>query len=371
MVEQSEGIGFAERTMGCIIGGAIGDAMGAPIEFQHIEMIHRTYGPDGIIEPPEIKGAYRFSDDTQMTVLTAYGLLFAETRMFSYGLMSHPMDYTWPAYRVWADKQGFKIQNLDDHTPWVMKYESMRSRRAPGNTCILSICGNDFRLKKEAPKNQSKGCGGLMRAAPAPIWCWKNGNKPGISMELAEDVAAATHGHPLGWMTAGFMGSLIHHILDGETLQASVDMAMEDSRKRYDHEKYLEEMMNPIEAAISLVSSDLPDEQCMETLGEGWVAEETLAMAVFACLRHPDDFRLAMRAAVNITGDSDSVGSVAGNILGAYLGIDAVDDAFDTHKLEDYPMLEQISKDLATVCPLGNDSYDFEWEHKYTITNDD
>jgi len=369
MAEQSKGIGFTERSLGCIIGGAIGDAMGAPIEFQDIGEIHRVHGPDGVTEPLEIRGAYRFSDDTQMTVLTAYGILFAETRMFSYGLMSHPMDYTWIAYRVWADKQGFKIYPPDDFSPWVMKYDSMRSRRAPGNTCIESICGSDSRLKKDSPTNDSKGCGGLMRSAPAPIWCWKNGKGPEKSMELAEDVAAATHGHPLGWMTAGFMGSLIHHILDGKTLQASVDMAMADSKKRYEHEKHLGEMMNLLEAAISLASSSLPDEKCMSTLGEGWIAEETLAMAVFACLRHPDDFRLAMKAAVNITGDSDSVGSVAGNILGAYLGIDAVSAVFDVRKLEDYPMLEEISKDLATECPLKNDRYDLEWERKYTIVH--
>lgn len=364
-------IGLTERSLGCILGGAIGDAMGYPVEFKRIKEIKSLYGPSGITEPEEYKGFYRFSDDTQMTVLTAYGLLFAETRLYSYGLMSHPMDYAWPAYRRWAVTQGEHIDLQNDHVPWVLEYDSMKARRTPGSTCLESIRNNPLRCVKERPVNFSKGCGGLMRAAPAPIWSWKNMKEADASMDLAADVAAATHSHPLGWLTAAFLGSLIHHILDRVSLEDSVLLAVNDCRKKYSGEKYLGEMLSLIDKAIAAAGSEVSDEEGMTSLGEGWIAEQTLALAVFACLRHPDDFGTAIRAAVNITGDSDSVGSVVGNIMGAYLGIDAVRKAFDIQKLEDYEMLEEIASDLATACPLErSSSATWRWEYKYTLADD-
>ena len=56
-------------------------------------------------------------------------------------------------------------------------------------------------------------------------------------------------------------------------------------------------------------------------LGEGWVAEETLAIAIYCSLKYCDDFEKAIIASVNHSGDSDSTGAVTGNIMGAYLGL--------------------------------------------------
>ena len=63
-------------------------------------------------------------------------------------------------------------------------------------------------------------------------------------------------------------------------------------------------------------------------LGEGWVAEETAAIAVYCALRYADDFERAIIASVNHSGDSDSTGAVTGNILGAYLGYSAIPEKF-------------------------------------------
>jgi ADP-ribosylglycohydrolase len=59
-------------------------------------------------------------------------------------------------------------------------------------------------------------------------------------------------------------------------------------------------------------------------LDQGWYADETFALAYFCVLNYPNDYKKAVQTAVNITGDSDSIGSVAGGILGAKLGIEAV-----------------------------------------------
>ena len=82
---------------------------------------------------------------------------------------------------------------------------------------------------------------------------------------------------------------------------------------------------------LDLADSDTPDIEAIHALGEGWVADETLAIAVFCALRYENDFEKALIAAVNHNGDSDSTGAVYGNILGACLGMDAIPDKFKTN----------------------------------------
>ena len=89
-------------------------------------------------------------------------------------------------------------------------------------------------------------------------------------------------------------------------------------------------------------------------------------MAVFSCLRHSDNAKACLRCAVNVTGDSDSIGSVAGNIIGAYLGEDAVRDAFDLAKLECYTCIGITAEDLVTECPSSEyGPIDEVWNRKY------
>lgn len=88
------------------------------------------------------------------------------------------------------------------------------------------------------------------------------------------------------------------------------------------HLKELESVLNLAVALSENVESDLDN---IHRLGAGWVAEETLAIAIYCVLRHQDNFSAGIIAAVNHAGDSDSTGAVTGNILGALLGCEAID----------------------------------------------
>lgn len=95
------------------------------------------------------------------------------------------------------------------------------------------------------------------------------------------------------------------------------------------HETLLEDFTKLIHKAIRLEDSLLQDWEIIENgLGGGWVAEETLAISIFSVLRHIDDFKGSMICAANHGGDSDSTGAVAGNIIGAILGYDAIPNEF-------------------------------------------
>lgn len=85
--------------------------------------------------------------------------------------------------------------------------------------------------------------------------------------------------------------------------------------------------------------------------GGGWVAEETLAVAVYCALRYSDDFFKGVIAAVNHSGDSDSTGAVTGNILGAWLGCGAIEDKWKQN-LELRSIIPGMADDLCYGCPL-------------------
>ena len=94
---------------------------------------------------------------------------------------------------------------------------------------------------------------------------------------------------------------------------------------RYD-EKHLDELVNIINKAVKLSENDDTDLNNIHQLGEGWIAEEALAIAIYCALKYQDDFSECIITAVNHNGDSDSTGAIAGNILGAYIGYDAIDN---------------------------------------------
>ena len=352
-----------DHAVGCLLGGAMGDSFGYPIEFKPLEEIKSAFGKEGLKEPLLRGGYYMISDDTQMSLLTADGLLCALTRWCTRGLAAPPYNYIYRKYRRWAQLQGFETDDESFADSWLFSDPAMYAMRAPGNTCINELCRNADPATMDSPRNDSKGCGGLMRVAPVGLFCRDYGKEKAV--RLASEIAATTHGHPYGYMTAGMLSSMIYHIAQGEDLHQSVSNAEADCREFFG-DPMIDGLCSIIDNAVDLSESVRGDEECMRSLGEGWVAEETLAMAVFACLRHSDDAIGCLRCAVNVTGDSDSIGSVAGNIIGAYLGADAIKKSFDTDRLECSEMIEVIAVDLVTECP----SYEFGpsdaiWDAKY------
>jgi ADP-ribosylglycohydrolase len=96
---------------------------------------------------------------------------------------------------------------------------------------------------------------------------------------------------------------------------------------------------------MQLTSCEAADVENIGKLGEGWVAEETVAIAVYCVLKYLDDFEEALIAAVNHKGDSDSTGAVTGNILGAALGYDAIPEHFKNN-VELLDVMLQVCDDL-------------------------
>lgn len=346
---------------GCLIGGAVGDALGYTVEFLSEYTINKRYGENGITEYDLVNGVAQISDDTQMTLFTANGLLLGET-MKRVGKEGDYCDYIALCYKDWFYTQNKRFPlPLEETSSWLVNLGELFSLRAPGNTCLSAL--TDFCQGKRgsvlSPINNSKGCGGVMRVAPIGIYFGKEKAIEEVDL-LAAEASAITHGHELGYIPSSGLAHILYRIVnDGYPLLKAVEEMIEEMPRLFPYADYVDDFVSLMKKAVELSQSNLSDIDAIHLLGEGWVAEETLAIAIFCALRYSKDFEKAVVASVNHNGDSDSTGAVTGNILGAYLGLSKIPEKY----LENLELKEVI----LTLADDLFDGYreDKDWKKKY------
>lgn len=380
------GMNINDRIRGSIIGGAVGDALGYPVEFMTYDSIVDTYGSNGITYFELTNEIAEFSDDTQMTLFTANGLLNGIIRNRCFHKDAPLTDYVSCAYTDWYRTQflqGIMIPE-NERDCWLDSVPQLYSLRAPGNTCLSAIgqrrCGMEV-------YNNSKGCGGIMRVAPVAFVFGEA--EPSDTREkfvhhadiirLACEVTRLTHLHPLGFLPAGMMAHLLYRIIhtserittdwvksavfDGLWfLENLTDPATGNSYKSL-YPEALDEMNTMILKAFKLAFSITDDVKSIRQLGQGWTGDEALYIALYCVIRHLDNLKDAVVASVNHDGDSDSTGSITGNIIGAIHGYKAMkeqnlfcpEEKTLEETLELSKVILAIADDLAYVAG-GNDT---------------
>lgn len=357
-----------DRYRGCFIGGAAGDALGYAVEFLEDRDIFKKYGESGITEYDLVDGIAQISDDTQMTLFTANGLLLGTARSRTRGVMETYPSYIALCYLDWlktqnTEKLGFEKPGYS----WLNNIPAMNHSRAPGLACICSLTQGGLGSTAK-PINDSKGCGGIMRVAPIGLYFEEKDCRAEEIDKLGAEAAALTHGHELGYMPAAALVHIIH--IAAHHPEATLLFAVEDSMRAlpelFPNAEYLNALLEILQRAIELSKKDLNDLDAIRELGEGWVAEETLAIAVYCSLKYQHDFSKALIAAVNHSGDSDSTGAVTGNILGAYLGLGKIPQKY-LDKLELQDVILEIADDLFYNYRMGecNSCCDKVWTQKY------
>lgn len=394
MSERSrQSVELKDRVLGCMVGGAVGDALGYPVEFRTWNDIVNEFGDKGITRYKLVRnGKALISDDTQMTLFTAAGLLLGMTRGYMRGIMGRPDTYCECTYIDWLMTQKLTERPADDgmftngHT-WLLDVPELYSRRAPGNTCIMAI---EALKNHDGVKNVSCGCGGVMRTAPIALLCsihqYADGNKEYIDM-MAAEAARLTHKHPLGFLPSAVLNHLIMDIMDGEIVgrdrlahaaKLAIDVLPEidsepDHHKTYGElwPKHIKRQQDIVMQAIDLAHTDIPDVKAIAQIGEGWTGHEALAIAIYSAIKHADSFEDAVISAVNHSGDSDSTGAICGNIMGCLLGRSRIPDYY-TDKLEIVDVIEEMATDLYTGCIISEyDPRDTpekkKWFKKYVL----
>ncbi len=354
--------------IGCLIGGAAGDALGAPVEFLTLQQIRNHYGQQGVTGYVEFgEGSGEFTDDTQMTLFTAEALLRAYHRAMLKGIGGALNTIAHHSYLRWLHTQGETVscENIHhgvyDLEGWLIRQKLLYKRRAPGNTCISAL-ESGIAGSVENPINNSKGCGTIMRMAPVGlIW-------PGNAEDAFKhgcDLAAITHGHPSGYLSAGFFAAVISEIAAGNKI---ID-AIHDVSTILKHWDHHHETLEAVNKALALakevyIPGVKPHPEMIKQLGAGWVAEEALAISLFASLIFEKDFRSGVLYAVNHGGDSDSTGSITGNILGLINGLESIPPEWVTN-LKGNEIVATIAQDLHTGVKGDSFDMDNEWWEKY------
>lgn len=357
-----------DKYQGCLLGGAVGDALGYTVEFLQADEIFKKYGSNGITKFELKNGVAQISDDTQMTLFTANGLILGTTRAITRGIMGKYADYIGYCYKDWLKTQRKnKLKEDEIYYSWLLNIPELWNIRAPGNTCLSAIeAGAKGTIEK--PINSSKGCGGIMRVAPVGIYFYDNIATIEEIDIIGAEAAALTHGHELGYISAAAFTHIIYLLAHSFeiTIEAAVLDSMETMKKLFPKAKHLKSMLTLMQKAMDLSKENLGDLKAIEILGQGWVAEETLAIAIYCALKYSNDFEKAILTAVNHGGDSDSTGALTGNIMGAYLGLSKVPLKF-IENLELKDVILEVAEDLFKECKLNEDDScsDEVWEHKY------
>lgn len=279
-----------------LLGGAIGDALGAEIEFWPLSRIRARFpqGVDAILPHDGLPAA--ITDDTQMTLFTAEGLIRATIRQMDKGIC-HPPSVVHHALLRWMVTQGERLQVQPLDRTGLVADPRLHRRRAPGTTCIGALRAS--RRFGDPARNDSKGCGTIMRVAPIGLFL------PGMVDDLADACSALTHGNRTGRDAARAMALVLADVMAGTALPAALaraqDLDLDPATLRAIH------------AARTAPRDGRPE--TVESLGGGWVAEEALSIALYAA-RVAESFEHGLRIAVTHSGDSDSTGAIAGNLLG-------------------------------------------------------
>ncbi len=333
-----------EHYKGCLIGGAIGDAMGAPIEFMSIDQIKSTFGHDGLTNYSQAYGRLgAFTDDTQMSLFTAEGLILSKVRQEYQGAEGMIFG-VYHALLRWLFTQETNLQErlIQSYgTCSIMDgiltgHKELFSLRSPGNSCLSALKSGNMGTM-DNPVNNSKGCGGVVRSAPVGLAC-KDVEK---AFQIGCECAAITHGHPTGYLAAGTLAALISRVISGGSLTDAINESIRILQTR----KNNEETLTAIENAVEMTDKTIPSPAVIEDIGTGWVAQEALAISIYSAIVAGDDFRKGILLSVNHSGDSDSTGSITGNILGALYGFDIIPSSW-MPALELNDLIEEIAGDL-------------------------
>lgn len=300
-----------EQVLGMVYGLALGDALGAPVEFWELKGIRERYGPDGIQELP---APALFSDDTQMTLAVAEALIAAGHQ----------------------DLGGIMEAISQEFVAWLRSPENDRS---PGGACLYGA----RQLEAGVPwwksgKPNSKGCGAAMRVAPIGFLYQHDLAK---LRQVAAASALITHHHPaaqLGAVAAAFLAKLALDRVAPEEMLPALELETHGQVREFD------QTLARLEEGLDMASPDA----ALAHIGEGWVAEEAVMLALYCFLKSPDDFLTTIRRGANTQGDSDSIACIAGGLSGAYLGLGALPAAW-VARLEKTDYLADVAQRLAAA----------------------
>jgi len=330
------------RIRGSLLGAAVGDALGTPIAFESLEAIRERFGTRGLEEPASAFGRIgAISGTTQLMLFTVEGLLIAARDPALAG-RSGVVRSVHRASLRWLRTQG----EHSTHPTFERSFEgrllgtaALQQRRAPDHACMAALRTRHMG-RIQQPLNTDEGCGVLMRGVPL-------GLARGIDDPFATacEAGAITHGHPSAYLACGFLARLIREVFTGTPRRSACDEGLEELRRHPGHGQ----CSAAIERALALSEREEVSPEHIHTLGSGRTAAAALSIGIL-CSLVTTDFSRGLRLAVNHDGESSSSAAVAGSVLGAALGVEAIPARW-LEVLELREEIERLAEELSRELP--------------------
>jgi ADP-ribosylglycohydrolase len=335
---------FRSRVRGTLLGAAVGDSLGAPLDGLSLDGIREAHGAQGLLDLAPVHGRRgAVTHLTQLALFSVDGLIRAQVRRDTGAW--HPPSDVHRAYRRWAATQsdwGPDERRKDDG--WLAREEWLYARRDPATACLLGLA-DEIMGTLDAPKNpREPGPEAAARSAPFGLLV---GWEPQLVMQLAVECAAQTHGHPSAYLTAGAYAVIVHALARGENLDAAVQQALALLSTRPGHQP----VADALQHALGAVRQGMPSPARVQELAGDGSAEGALAVAVY-CVLVSEDIRHGLCLAVNHGGPSAVTGTLAGGLLGALHGETALPPAW-LAELEGRPTVLVLADDFAMEMTQG------------------
>ncbi len=309
---------LTSRFAGTIVGFAVGDALGMPAEFLSRDQIRRYYGKPitGFIKAhpghaSDFLPQGSYTDDTQMLLATAECLI--ECRK---------MD---PARQADA-LLGWYLNTVPHRAPMranVRACKHLSTGRAWSKSGVFS-----------------SGCGAAVRMPPLGLFLFR---EPETLVRAAIEACSITHTDPRAKAASVAIAYLIARLLQATEHCSAGDQVMETA----DRVAPLDGNMAAMLRWVTQITHLPPDEALFE-IGTSADALEAIPAAVYCFLKHPRNYSGAVIAAVNGGDAADSIAALAGGMVGAFAGIDAVPQQW-REEIENADVLLGVAENLAAV----------------------
>ena len=278
-----------ERFTGCLLGSALGDAIG--------EMAFRSPVQHELRERLLFADLLRYTDDTAMALGIAEAILDGEGRLDPEHLgdifSRHFFEEPWRGYGPGPPSIFHSVEDED------VGYREVAGRMFDGEG--------------------SMGNGSAMRIAPLGVFY--SGCED--AYEMAALSASVTHAHPLGRDGAGVLALAVGRAAG---MDPDDDFSGPEFARWLAEQARSDEFRSAMNCTADLLEDGADREEAADTLGTDVLIHRSVPYAIFSFLKNPHSWEQCLMDAILVPGDRDTIGAMAAGISGAYLGEDALPD---------------------------------------------
>lgn len=327
-----------ERIWGSLYGLAVGDQFASTFEFISANQISEHLGKLRLNTYAEGSCA---TDDTQMSIFTLEALIHAFYEKKSPDVSDFQRHLS-IAYHRWLLTQGrfnlYHFWHSDGIPSSVALYKVMHNVRMPGINTINALERSSS--YKECAPNDSNGNGAIMRVAPIGLVAALKNLSDEVTFEIGAASASITHGHRTAHLSAGYLCTLIKHLVLGKTLANAMEIADSTLQKHDGHQ----DISGILQLAVGLCKNNTQHIRNIHSIGGGWQTHDCLAIAIYSCI-FATNFMDAISTASTHDGDSDTVACVTGAIAGIIFGFNGIPFKY-VRDLELYDVLKLFQGNL-------------------------